>query len=349
MNCTILGPERPLFFEDGTLYASHGLSLLASFDEGRRFTPVATYPASLKRRLLAGSAPLSRISRAGFHALLPLQNGALVGVVRKEILCKSALSETFKAVHAVDRGSRPLNLCGTPDGAVYYGEYFNNPGREAVHIFGSCDGEQWDVAYTFAPGRIRHVHGLYYDLYRKGIWVLTGDNDQESGLWFTADHFKTIECVAGGSQNARAVSIIPCSEGILVPMDTPREVNHIQWMDPSTGHFESVATVPGSVFHAARMKDLLLVTTVAEPSEVNTLPDATVFASKEGTTWSLLDTFKRSAPDAMRKWDKYLRYPEVVLSPGSPDASCLFGWGIAVKPGSRMLRWDYEAIIKALD
>lgn len=349
MHCTILGPERPLFFDGDTLYASRGLSLLASFDEGRRFAPVATYPASMKRRLFAGSANLSRITRAGFHALLPLQNGALVGVVRKEILYKSALSESFKAVHPVDRGSRPLNLCGTPDGRVYYGEYFNNPGRDEVHIYGSVDGEQWGVVYTFAPGRIRHIHGLCYDRYRKGIWVLTGDNDQESGLWFTADHFKTIECVAGGSQHARAVSIIPCSEGIIVPMDTPREVNHIQWMDPATGHFESVATVPGSVFHAARMKDLLLVTTVAEPSEVNTLPDATVFVSREGTSWSLLDTFKRSTPGIVRKWDKYLRYPEVALTPGSADATSLFGWGIAVKPGNRMLRWDYDTVRKALD
>ena len=303
----------------------------------------------MRRRLLAGSASLARITRAGFHALLPMQNGALVGVVRKEILYKSAGSDTFEAVHAIGRGSRPLNLCATPDGIFYYGEYFNNPARGEVHVYGSDTGTHWDVAYTFTSGRIRHIHGVYYDTYRNGIWVLTGDSDQESGLWFTGDHFKTISCVAGGSQRARAVSIIPCKKGIIVPMDTPHEVNYIQWMDPATGRLESVASVPGSVFHAARMKDLLFVTTVAEPSEVNTLPDATVYASIDGTTWSLLDTFKRSTPGIARQWDKYLRYPEVALTPGSADATSLFGWGIAVKPGNRMLRWDYDIVRKALD
>jgi len=70
-----------------------------------------------------------------------------------------------------------LHLCATPDGHVFWGEYFDNPDRKEVHIYGSDDnGATWQAAYTFPAGAVRHVHNIVYDQWADCLWVLTGDN-----------------------------------------------------------------------------------------------------------------------------------------------------------------------------
>ena len=93
------------------------------------------------------------------------------------------------------------------------------------------------MLWEFLPKQIRHIHGCYYDSYRKGVWVLTGDSDKESGLWFTDDFFETLKCIKGNTQNARAVSIIPMRDGLIVPTDSPRQQNYIQFLDFKTNCF----------------------------------------------------------------------------------------------------------------
>ena len=49
------------------------------------------------------------------------------------------------------------------------------------HIYQLHPGNQsLDIVHTFPPGRVRHIHGVYYVRQLKRLFVLTGDLPHES-------------------------------------------------------------------------------------------------------------------------------------------------------------------------
>lgn len=98
----------------------------ANVIDGYRF--FATYP--LFRRFL----------RAEINGLYSLKNGNYLLIAKKGIFYKNNHSAVFRKVFSISRGSRPLNLCELPNGHIYWGEYFANIEKEAVHIYVSIDG-----------------------------------------------------------------------------------------------------------------------------------------------------------------------------------------------------------------
>jgi hypothetical protein len=269
-------------------------------------------------------------------------------VLRRRIAWCAPGHRRFREVLRIERGSRPLNICVTSSGRVYFGEYFNNPDRESVHVYGSEDGEHWSVVHTFPAGSIRHVHNVVEDPYRKGLWVLTGDSDEESGLWFTGDNFRTLDCVVEGTQRARAVALIPLEDGLIVSTDTPHEQNYVQHCDPQTGTFREVAPLPNSAFHAIKQRELLFISTVAEPSSCNDSTSAAVFVSEDGTQWHRLAAFERDwalIRQRHRFVDRAIRHPEIELVPGQNETDFLFAFGRGVRSADgRFLRWSLEEV-----
>lgn len=346
----VLGPLHPQFLDGRTLYASRGLTLLASDDHGESFRRVAGTDVGLLRRGMSRVRLFARIGRLGFHGLRPLPSGAFVGVVRACLVRRDEDGGPFRPVFRLPRGSRPLGLCVHPHSGIYFGEYFSNPRREAVRVFGSEDGSRWSPVHTFPAGRIRHVHGLVHDPYRDGLWVLTGDNDRESGLWFTGDGFDTLEPVVRGTQHARAVSVIPTEKGLIVPTDSPRIENAIQLLELPEARLNSLCPLPGSAFHALETGGLYLISTVAEPSPVNHETGATLFASLDGENWRRVDRFP---PDTLCRILPFarniLRYPELALTPGDNDTPFVFGFGRSVRGADgRFVRWSRSEIRDAL-
>lgn len=333
-----LGTWRVLLAEGDALWAGRGLELGVSRDGGSSFRTAGVVPAGPLRRAAARLSWPARLLREGFHDLLRLASGELLGVVRGALVLLANGETRFRVVHRVERGTRPLNVCRAPSGALFWGEYFGNPGRDEVRVLGSRDGREWDVVHVFPRGSIRHVHGIHADSHRGGLWVLTGDDGDEAALWWTADEFRTLEPVARGAQRARAVTVLPLAEGLLVPMDSPDEPNRIHLLDPSTGAFHELARVPGSVFHAARTPGLLAVSTVVEPSRVNRDRRVALCVSADGTRWRTACRFARDLPADRRG---RLLYPTLVLPRGIPDAPRLYATGQALAGAhGRLLRWS---------
>lgn len=342
----VLGRLRPQLVNGDILYASRGLVLLASHDHGENFQRICGSEFSVSRRLASRVRLLSRPGRLGFHALRVLQSGAMVGVVRGHVVRRDAAGGPFRSVFRLPLGSRPLDLCVHPDGAIYFGEYFSNPRREAVRVFGSETGRRWEVVHRFPPGTVRHVHGVEYDPFREGLWVLTGDEDHESGLWFTDDGFETLEAMVRGTQRARAVSVIPVERGLIVPTDSPRIKNTIQLLELPAARLTSLCALPGSAFHAQETSGIFLVSTVAEPSPVNEETGATLYASLDGEDWCQFDRFP---PDALCRIlpfaRRILQYPELVLTPGHNETPFVFGFGRSIRRADgRLLRWSQSEI-----
>ncbi len=272
-------------------------------------------PRSLMEILFGWNSLARRVLRLEINSIIP-HGENLIAVKKGAIIIKRPEDNKFNTSFKIERGSRPLNLCRFED-KVYWGEYFSNPSRSEVLIYSSKNGIEWEVAYAFAPGRIRHVHGIYKDPFRKGIWVLTGDSDHESGLWFTNNHFKTLECVISGSQKCRAVSIIPLEDRIIVPMDSPKEINFIQSFYPEEKTFRALKRISGSAFYSYNSSSVSMISTVVEPSEINLSKAVEIWASLDRKEWI------RIAKLRMDLWAsislKIFRYPEVRF-PESEDS-----------------------------
>lgn len=270
---------------------------------------IGSFNSGIIKNLLSRSKWFSRLMRLGFHNLYEYRGG-LIGIQRGHIVYKKAKETEFNSVFTAFKGSRPLSLLITPEDEIYFGEYFGNSKRQRVTIFKSTDGMNWIEVYRFKSGEIRHIHGLTWDAFRKGIWIQTGDSNAESALWFTSDGFRTLHKFSDNTQRSRAVEICPLDNGeILVPMDTPLERNFINLLDPENLNFKSLAQLPGSAFHIVKVDEIYLVSTVTEPSEINKTDRATVFASIDTKNWLELISFNRDLIPI--SYQKYFGYTEL--------------------------------------
>lgn len=106
-----------------------------------------------------------------------------------------------------------------------FGEYFDNPRRTAVHLYGTRDGGgSWQVMHRWPPGTIRHVHAIQRDPFTNSLWICVGDTDAESHIYQTFDHGQQLEVIGSGSQQWRTCSLLFSKDHILWASDTARKV-----------------------------------------------------------------------------------------------------------------------------
>ena len=318
-------PYRVHFIDTDSIWFSKGYSIFKYHKSSDVFSLVARVPDLGLRQRLEFISVVKRLLRGGIHGLVKQSEG-IIAVVKGRILFapkgESRLIEVFK----IPSGSRPLGLAIAPDGAIYFGEYFSNPNRNKVHVFASFDsGRNWEIVYTFARGTIRHVHNVIYDPYRKGLLVLTGDEDAESKILLTTDGFKTLEVLAEGGQNARAVDALPLKDGIILPMDSPKEQNYIQFLDNS-GKMYKLCPIPGTSFSVCRALGAYFISTVVEPSKVNKHPYATIWVSKNGFEWQCIFRVKKDSWPA-----KFFQYGNMLFPKGGDGTGPLLATAFALK------------------
>lgn len=314
-----------LLVEDKHYFFSKSNAIYKTSFETHQTEKIGNFPASILDKIFLHNKLFKRISRRDVHHLNRLPNGALIGIIQKGIILQKRGQTTFQKVFHIPRGSRPLNLAIHPtNGRVFFGEYFQNKNRETVHVYGSENGLDWKIYYTFPANSIRHIHRIIYDEFRKGWWVLTGDTDEESGLWFSKDNFKTLELITGGSQKARAVSIIPTKDGLIIPMDSPEEKNYIHFFDTNKKEFKTLRALIGPAFHASyqALTKRYFITTVVEPKLFSKTTKTAIYTSKDGLDWECLDSFEQ---DRLSKLSyHYFRYPEIIIFPNNHRSKSFF-------------------------
>jgi hypothetical protein len=290
---------RALAWHENLLYASRGYELLCAHirPDAReiRWQHVARYDAAPPRQVSSRSRLGSRLFRDGFHALTVLPSGYLVAAVPRAIVTLAPGEKRFRVSHQVLRGTRPLHIAPTPEGHVFWGEYFDNPGRDEVHIYGSTDrGLTWNVAHTFPKAAIRHVHNAVYDRWGKCFWVLTGDDGRECQILRASCDFKTVDVILCGSQQTRSAAIVPTADGLYFSSDTPSESNHVYRID-RRGNLATVADLPGSSIYGCRVGDAVFFSTMAEPSETNAEESVGLYGSSDGLRWQRLLLWKKDS------------------------------------------------------
>lgn len=307
---------RYLHINDNALYAQIGNRLCASDDYGISWRE---YPVKLDKGACAYSKKHARLTRKGIHSARVLKDGRILLVAKRTI-------KTYKNGNGnvtsfpIPRGSRPLFICEDRGGALFWGEYFNNPKREEVHIYESTDHAQsWHIAYRFKKDSIRHVHGVFCDPYDDRIWVTTGDADLESGIWITDNRFKTLERALGGSQQYRAIQLIFTKDHVYFGTDTPYEKNYICRINKSSGKAEKLKAVESSVYWGCKVGDHLFFSTAVEPSYINTGKHACIWGSSNGREWQCLTKLRKDLWPA-----KYFQLGQIYLPQGENKTGYLF-------------------------
>ncbi|HZU45013.1 MAG TPA: hypothetical protein VE994_20210, partial [Terriglobales bacterium] len=304
---------RALLWHGKTLYTCRGYELYRVEPAPRRFEweLVGRFRPAWWRRLSSSHQLGARLFRDGFHCLAKLASGDLVGAVPGAIVRCSRGHDEFTITHRVQRGTRPLHIASTPDGRVFWGEYFDNRRRDEVHIYASADcGRTWEIAYTFPRGAIRHIHNIVFDEHDGRLWILTGDEGDECKILRASPDFSDIEVVLCGDQQARAVALVPTSDAIYFASDTPLEANHVYRIDRHDGRTRSVAKIASSSIQGCRVGDSIFFSSMAEPSAINDTGSVRLYGSN-GSDWQCLKQWRKD------RWPmRFFQYGNVFLPTG---------------------------------
>jgi len=266
--------------------------------------------AGARRISCSGRVSFGRADRRSARAIATLRSG----------------EKEFHVTHVLQRGTRPLNITVAPDGRVFWGEYFDNPERDAVHVYGSNDrGANWKVVYSFGKGAIRHVHNIVYDQWGNCFWVLTGDMGAECRVLRASVDWSRIDSVISGNQQARAVAAVPREDGLYFASDTPLEQNYIYKLDRQ-GNLTRLAEIHASVLCGCAVGDAVFFTTMIEPSAVNLDRSVGVLRRCGGTTCACLQSWKKD------HWsEKMFQYGNAFLPTGANNTNLLALTTIAVE------------------
>jgi hypothetical protein len=286
---------RVLLWDRDTLYASRGYALISARirDHKIDWHPVGQYKPELFRKLTNRFDLSFRLVRDGFHALAITPAGNLIAAVPGAIATLCVGQDEFRVSHRLLRGTRPLHITAVPGERVFFGEYFDNPDRDEVHIYASSDGGlHWSVAHTFACKSIRHIHNIVYDRWDNCLWLFTGDYGSECRIVRTSLDFSTVEQVICGDQQARAVAAIVVEDGVYFASDTPLEQNYIHFLRRN-GSLEKVTPLPSSSIQGCKNAAGFFFSTMVEPSEVNRAQTVSVFGSADGFSWGPLAEWRK--------------------------------------------------------
>lgn len=312
-------------YADGaTLYGSAKDALFRSQDGGRAWQKIATVPLPFGKSILIGRRLASRLLRWAIHHVIPVAEERLAVMACGAVYVYDIGQGRFIGDGTPVRGSRPLALCHAGNGRLYYGEYRNNRERTPIHVMGSEDGGlSWRSVRQLKD--VRHIHGIYLDSYDGSLWMTTGDEDNESALWRTRDHFQSLEKVAAGRQQFRAVQLLFTEGHVYWGSDSPYEVNHIYRWSRSDGSVQALQPVDGPVFFGAQNGRHLFFSTVCEPSQVNRARRSTVWHSTDSVAWRPLVSFHKD------RWPfKLFQYGQV-LFPQGPGSDHLWMTPFAVR------------------
>lgn len=242
-----------------------------------------------KNTLLASFALSRRLTRAEISKFYRLKNGTELCIARKGIFRRETPKDYFEKVVNVVRGSRPMFLCEDKDGSVYFGEYFQNMEKQAVHMYGSHDqGKTWEIVYTFPEGNINHIHGIYFDPYTQRMWYATGDRENECIIGYTENGFKTVTEMFRGGQEYRTCVLFFYKDFIVFGTDSQYQQNVLKCFDRKTLEITELQKVQGPVIRGAQFGDIAMISTDVEPSEVNKTKNAYVWITKDGLHWEEL-------------------------------------------------------------
>ncbi len=212
---------------------------------------------------------LQRLLRLEPRLAVPLDdNSFLVSYNGKMLRYDITLNQLHTEQVYEKRMKNPLSIClienETYGKEFYYGEYIWNEEKGPVSVFRRRNGA-WDKVYTFSAGAITHIHNIIYCQEKKCFYILTGDEDKESGIWVADYTFETVRQLVGGMQQFRACIAFLEEDYLYYATDTPLEQNFLYRIHLLDNRLEKLGNINGSCIYGAVQGDLKLFSTTVEP------------------------------------------------------------------------------------
>ena len=189
-----------------------------------------------------------------------------------KVLKYSISLNNYVIEHYYDKGmNNPLRFCTikdplTGDTVVYYGEYIWNVDKGPVAIYMRKAGT-WKKVFEFPSSKVQHIHNIIFDEKNNHFYILTGDTDEESGIWISDIDFLDVRPLVKGSQRFRACVAFPTDCGLIYATDTPLEDNYIMELDITHNQVQTriIQTIPGPCIYGDNLQGLYFFATSVEP------------------------------------------------------------------------------------
>lgn len=295
--------EKIHFLDDNIQISSH-------FNVIKYISDDIKHEVRLPINLLEKFLGLFRITRRLFRLDMCnvfLSNRNLV-ILRKGLVYHFNIDDAeLSIVLKLEQSRNILNqsMCETSQGDLYFGEYSMNPKQDPVNVYRSKDnGKSWSVLYTFPAGKIRHVHGCYFDKFTNKIWTLTGDFEGQNIIQCSDLNFEEIETFGDGSQSYRAVSLFFTKYEVHWIMDSPVEKNYHFSLNRNSKEVKKLDCFNGPVWYLKELVDgYYLAGSSVEIGDGVLTNNACLYLSKDLKTWEIISEFTKDKwPMPYFKW-----------------------------------------------
>lgn len=262
--------SKPLCFIENDLLVYNNMQLfLLNLNDFSKIH-ICDFKTTSKQRLMSNSRLLTRLLRLEPRGVVKIDDNNVLISFKGNIYHLRIESKNLELVHEFRKGmSAPLTLTAIKniegfDEQYCYGEYFSNPEKEEVSIYG-CDKDvlNWHELYKFKKGEINHIHSIIPDPYQNRVWIFTGDFGDAAGIWYTDNNFKTVERYLWGNQQYRACVGFPTNKGLIYATDTPLENNNIYIALPNK-ELKKLYELKGSSIYGMKMQDNYIFSTAVE-------------------------------------------------------------------------------------
>jgi hypothetical protein len=244
-------------------------------------------PTSYLEKFFSSFRLLSRIFRLQFRYALNVHDKFILLVLRNEIWRVNL--ETFEVkldfVIPYNRTALYLTLVENKNGhssKVMFGEYFSNPDKGTVRIWGAelDSNSDWEVLHEFEQNEINHIHNIIYDKQKDDLYILTGDFGDGAGIWVSNSTLTHVVPMVRGKQAHRACWAVVRENGLTYATDTQLEKNSICRL--INGHLTCSEKIEGSSIYFGENRASFYFSTTVEPGEPSGNFLADLFSRKLG-------------------------------------------------------------------
>jgi len=244
--------------KEGNVWATRGMIVYRLGNKTNRFVRIAHIPTGLNLFWLRNFSIVRKLTlRPECVEMVVCSSGTIcalsAGAIWRLQAGERRFSRTLNLRHygKGDQGTRNVGLLSVEPGHVYFGEYFRNKNRTNVFVFHSAnDGLSWEVACTFEPGTIRHIHALQEDPNDGKLWICTGDLNEECMVGWSDDGYRTIHPIGQGSQLWRVCQLVFTKDEVYWGTDTGyAPVAGIYKWNKSSNELTKLTSVDGAVFY----------------------------------------------------------------------------------------------------
>ena len=286
--CEYISPDK--------IYWSRGPVLLSSDTLDGQLNQVCRLRRPLLGRVLSCVRLGRRLARETFYNVLPMGDGSLffsygteIGLVLPDGTIRYLSGRARK--HRILRGG----VARLPDGALVFGEYFDNAERDAVHLYRLTPGaDRVEEIHRFAPGAVRHIHSVRWDDVSKRAVVSTGDIDSECRILAFTPNFSEHTVLGQGTEDWRTISPQFSEDAIYFGTDAQFSQNRLFRYDRSSETLSPLADVNGPIFYSVAFGNGWVFATSAELCQSQTSPEAILYyIDSETNTVIEIDRFQK--------------------------------------------------------